>query len=255
MMLNQNQQMFNSNAIESSAKDKHVMPAKNTFMYGEMQRQEFSPYSDNGGNVVAVGGDGYVIIASDTRLSQGYSIMTREQPKLFQLTSQTVLGSTGCWCDILTFTRTIEARLKMYKYEHNRVLSTAAASQLIMNMLYSRRFFPYYISNVLAGLNAEGQGVVYSYDPIGHCEQSKYRAGGSSAALLQPLLDNQIGLKNIDNADESKRNNLTKDEAIKIIKDVFISATERDIYCGDSILIKIVTKDGFEDQTFDLRKD
>lgn len=169
-------------------------------------------------------------------------------------TNQTILGSTGCWCDILTFTRILEARLKMYKYEHNRTLTTPAASQLVTNMLYFRRFFPYYISNVLAGLDADGEGIVYSYDPIGHCERSKYRAGGSSAALLQPLLDNQIGLKNIENAEEAQKN-LSKEDALKIVKDVFISAAERDIYCGDGLVIKIITPEGITTERFELRKD
>jgi hypothetical protein len=34
---------------------------------------------------------------------QGYAILSREQPKVFRLSDKTVLGSTGCWCDILTF--------------------------------------------------------------------------------------------------------------------------------------------------------
>ena len=63
--------------------------------------------------IVAVAGEDFAIIASDTRLIQGYSILTREQPKLFKLSDQTVLGVSGCWCDVLTFTRTLEARMKV----------------------------------------------------------------------------------------------------------------------------------------------
>ncbi len=48
---------------------------------------------------------------------------------------------------------------------------------------------------------------------------------------------------------------LTVESAKKIIKDVFISAAERDIYCGDSILIKVISKNGIEEEKFDLRKD
>ena len=59
-------------------------------------------------------------------------------------------------------------------------------------MLTIRRFFPYYISNILAGLDNEGRGVVYSYDPVGHSERTTYRAAGSAVSLLQPLLDNQV---------------------------------------------------------------
>ena len=53
---------------------------------------------------VAIAGEDFCVIASDTRLSgHGYAILSREQPKLFKLSETTVLGSTGCWCDILTF--------------------------------------------------------------------------------------------------------------------------------------------------------
>jgi 20S proteasome alpha/beta subunit len=63
--------------------------------------------------IVAIAGEDFAIIASDTRLIQGYGILTREQPKLYKLTDQTVLGCSGCWCDILTYTRTLEARMKV----------------------------------------------------------------------------------------------------------------------------------------------
>ena len=35
---------------------------------------------------------------------------------------------------------------------------------------------------------------MYSYDPVGSYEREEFRAGGSAAALLQPLLDNQVRL-------------------------------------------------------------
>lgn len=225
------------------------------FSAGEKQVHNWSPYDDNGGSIVSIGGNGYVVIASDTRLSTGFKIYTRDQPKLFKLTNGTVLGSTGCWCDILTFTRVIEARIKMYKYEHNRVPSTAATAQLISNMLYFRRFFPYYISNIVVGIDESGQGVVYSYDPIGHMEKHTYRASGSSCSLLQPLLDNQVGLKNLEIVEGSRRSGLSKEAALQLVKDVFISAAERDIYCGDGVFINIITKDGVEEERFPLRQD
>ncbi|KYN36403.1 Proteasome subunit beta type-1 [Trachymyrmex septentrionalis] len=48
---------------------------------------------------------------------------------------------------------------------------------------------------------------------------------------------------------------LTQEKAIAILKDVFTSAAERDIYTGDGITIKIITKDGIEISSFALRKD
>ena len=37
-----------------------------------------------------------------------------------------------------------------------------------------------------------GKGCIYSFDPVGSYERETYRAGGSAASMLQPLLDNQV---------------------------------------------------------------
>ena len=80
----------------------------------------------------------------------------------------------------------------MYKQDHQKTMSTPAAAQMLSITLYHKRFFPYYISNILAGLDEEGKGAVYAYDPIGNFAKRTYKAGGSAGLLLQPLLDNQV---------------------------------------------------------------
>lgn len=215
----------------------------------------FSPYTDNGGTIVAIAGTDYAIIASETRLSTGYNVYTREQPKMFQLTPKTVLGSTGCWCDALSFAKVIEARVKNYLYEHNRTISTNACAQLVSTMLYYKRFFPYYISNIVAGLDDEGRGVIYSYDPVGFMEEHEYAAVGSSCSLIQSFLDNKIGQRNINGNLVLKRSNLPMEEALKITKDIFISAAERDMYVGDFVELQIITSGGTQKQRFELRHD
>jgi 20S proteasome subunit beta 6 len=48
---------------------------------------------------------------------------------------------------------------------------------------------------------------------------------------------------------------LTLDEALSIVKDVFVVATEGDIYTGDSVEIKIITKEGIRTEVFLLKHD
>uniref|UniRef100_A0A1A9X0X2 Proteasome subunit beta n=1 Tax=Glossina brevipalpis TaxID=37001 RepID=A0A1A9X0X2_9MUSC len=220
-----------------------------------MKHEDFHPYESNGGSIVAIAGDNFAVVAADSRLSSGYSIHTRNQNKLFQLSSNAVLASTGCWCDTLALTALVKARMQMYEHTHSKTMSTDALAQMLSILMYNRRFFPYYVSNIVAGLNSKGKGVVYSYDPIGHFEKSNCRAGGSAGTLLQPVLDNQIELKNIkpDNVDFPK--DLTIERAIAIASDAFISATERDIYTGDSVQINIITKNNIEVKELQLRKD
>ena len=155
---------------------------------------------------------------------------------------------------MVTFGRILDSQVKMYSYDHNHEISTQAASQLISIMLYNRRFFPYYIDNIVAGVDANGKGYVYSYDPVGHCENSSYRAAGSSVSLMQPFLDNQVGQKNMEGVDKEKFE-LSLDDAIKITKDVLTSATERDINSGDGIHLCVITKDGIREEKIDMRKD
>ncbi|WP_170833311.1 hypothetical protein, partial [Acinetobacter baumannii] len=64
---------------------------------------------------MAIAGEDFSIVASDTRLSEGFSIHTRDSLRCYKLTDKTVIGCSGLHGDCLTFTKIIEARLKMYK--------------------------------------------------------------------------------------------------------------------------------------------
>ncbi len=70
--------------------------------------------------------------------------------------------------------------------------------------------------------------------------------------MLLSLLDNQIGQKNIEGAVKTP---ITREKALMVIKDAFISAAERDTSTGDGIIINIITKNGIESEIFALRKD
>eukprot|EP00051_Salpingoeca_urceolata_P027281 m.480796 g.480796 ORF g.480796 m.480796 type:complete len:216 (-) comp21955_c0_seq1:62-709(-) len=212
----------------------------------------FEPYSQNGGTVVGIAGDDFAVIASDTRLSEDYSIHSRNSTKIHELTDSMVLGSAGFHGDVLTLLKQIRARLKMYKYNHNETMSAPSAAQMLSTMLYSHRFFPYYTYNVLAGIDEHGKGCVYGYDPVGNYERESCRAAGSASSLLQPLLDNQISKKNQQNPDETP---LTKERVVSLLKDVFTGAGERDIYTGDGVDICVITAEGVSHEFFPLRRD
>ena len=62
----------------------------------------------------------------------------------------------------------------------------------------------------------------------------------------------QIGFKNQSGVD---RTPLTLVKAVQLVKDVFISAAERDIYTGDAIFINIITSAGIQKEEFPLRRD
>ena len=76
---------------------------------------------------------------------------------------------------LILFSKVAEMRMKSYRHLHIKSMSTPAVAQMMATMLYHKRFFPYYISNILGGLDDEGKGCLYSYDPVGHMERNMYR--------------------------------------------------------------------------------
>ena len=208
-------------------------------------------YEFNGGTILAVAGDDYVVLGADTRLSTGYSILSRRVSKAVSLTSTCVIGSGGCYTDIQTLHKNLQIRSAMYKHDHACEMGSAQVAQLLSTTLYGRRFFPYYAFNIVAGIDAAGKGVVYTYDAIGSFEPKTYAAQGSGQKLIIPVLDNLVGHKNRLDA-QAKR---SLEDTVELVKDSFITAGERQINTGDAIELFLITKDGIETRVFELKKD
>lgn len=212
----------------------------------------FSPYTDNGGTVLAIAGEDFCVIAGDTRQSEGYNINSRRVPKVFKLNNQTVLTNAGFAADGVHLAKRVKQRMEWYTHAHDKEMPSPSVAQLMQTMLYGKRFFPYYVYNIVGGLDNEGRGCVYSFDPVGSYERRPYQAGGSAASLVQPFLDNQVGLKNIVDAPQTP---LSLDRALRLVRDAFTSATERDIYTGDYLQVMIVTREGVEEREYTLKFD
>ncbi|KAJ3196386.1 Proteasome subunit beta type-1 [Irineochytrium annulatum] len=239
---------------------------------GAPVEHRFSPYTDNGGfvcygfneflvsviltftcsTVLAIAGKDFCIVASDTRQSEGYSIHSRYAPKTHKLSQTAVLATGGMYADSMALVRRLEQRLEWYFHKHEKQMSAPALAQMLSTILYGKRFFPFYVWNVLGGLDENGEGCVFSYDPVGNFEKQKWNCAGSAGHLIQPFLDNQVGHKH-QGKDESIQ--ITQEEAIKVVKDAFTGATERDIYTGDNLEYHIITAAGVATFLHPLKKD
>ncbi|KAF3061788.1 Proteasome subunit beta type-6 [Daldinia childiae] len=236
-----------------------------------LREHRFNPYTDNGGSTLAIAGADFTIMAGDTRLTSGYSINTRYSPKVFKIggsnSSQSdaniLLSVVGFAADGEALKERLDAICKMYRYRHGKPMSVNACAKRLSTIMYQKRFFPYYVYAILGGIDEEGKGAVYSYDPVGSYEREQCRAGGAAGSLIMPFLDNQVNFKNQyvpgsgtgHDLQERERVPLPREEVEILVKDAFDSAVERHIEVGDALQVVIITKDGIEEKVLPLKKD
>lgn len=196
-------------------------------------------------------GKDFCIVAADTRISQGYSILSRDHSKTTRLTDQCVITSGGMVADIETLHKLLISKVKTYERTFKKSPSVESLAQLLGNTLYSRRFMPFYAFNLLCGLDKEGQGIVYGYDAIGSYDKLTYGVQGSGSELGSPILDNQFVGHNFLIKQVAPDVKVAEDTA----KDIINSIAERDIYTGDQVEIVIVDRNGVRVKRDAIRRD
>lgn len=174
-----------------------------------------------------------------------------------------VLSVVGFAADGQALKERLDAIVKMYRYQHGKPMSVKACAQRLSTVLYAKRFFPYYVHAILGGLDDEGRGALYSYDPVGSYEREQCRAAGAAASLIMPFLDNQVNFKNqyVPGSGEGHAleqrvaEPLPREEVERLVHDAFTSAVERHIEVGDGLQMMVVTKDGIEEIYRGLKRD
>lgn len=189
-------------------------------------------------------------------------------PKLFRIggddpSSRIVLSVVGFAADGHALKERLDNIVKMYRYQHGKAMSVKACAQRLSTILYGKRFFPYYVHAILGGMDEEGKGALYSYDPVGSYEREQCRAAGAAASLIMPFLDNQVNYKNqyVPGSGEGHAlqqrqvEDLDRETVQGLVRDAFTSAVERHIEVGDGLQMMIITKEGIEEVFEPLKRD
>jgi 20S proteasome subunit beta 6 len=128
-----------------------------------------------------------------------YSILSRDFSKIHQLNENVFLLSSGMVADVQALRGKLDEIIDGYEYKmfrrpHLHPTASMLCSQFLTKAktLYSKRFFPYYTFNLLAGITPDGEPRVYGYDAIGSYDTQPYAVQGSGQQLMVGLLDNQF---------------------------------------------------------------
>ncbi|EDQ89443.1 uncharacterized protein MONBRDRAFT_32253 [Monosiga brevicollis MX1] len=198
----------------------------------------------NGSAMVAMTGKGCIAIAADRRLGAQAQTVATDFQKLFQMGPTLFVGLPGLATDVQTFSQRLTFKLKLYKLREERDIEPKALTNLISSMLYEKRFGPYFIEPLIAGLDKDGQPYVASTDVIGcPMETTDFVVGGTSSDQLFGMCESLY------------KPNMEPDELFEVVSQALLNAQDRDALAGWGGVVHIVEKDKVTTRTLRGRMD
>ncbi|KDQ16840.1 hypothetical protein BOTBODRAFT_53901 [Botryobasidium botryosum FD-172 SS1] len=200
--------------------------------------------SYNGGSVVAMVGKNCVAIASDLRLgSQALTVATDFQ-KIFPVTDRIFLGLPGLATDVLTLKERFRFRVNMYTIKEEREIEPETFAHLVSSTLYERRFGPYFVEPVIAGLGKDNKPFIAATDLIGCLTLPKDFAVSGTAS------DKMFGV-----AEGLWEPDLEPEDLFETISQTLMNAVDRDAYSGWGAIVHVITPDKVITRTLKSRMD
>ena len=114
-----------------------------------------------------------VAIACDLRLGLQSLTVSNNFPKIFSY-GDVYLGLTGLATDVNTVSDLFRYKVNMYRLREERNISPSTMANLVSSSLYERRFGPFFVSPVVAGIDQKsGKPFICGFDSIGCIDFAK----------------------------------------------------------------------------------
>ena len=166
----------------------------------------------------------------------GYLIANKEAQKIFKIDDNLGLTIAGMVADAQEIVRVLKAQVELYKVgrEVDR-MGVEPATTLLSNIMYSKKFFPYYVQLLLGGIDTKPR--LYSFDPYGGIGVEDRVSTGSGSPVAYGVLEDRYKKKG------------TVETNLPIAVKALRAAMERDIATGDGISVVTVTEKGYREYT------
>lgn len=201
--------------------------------------------SYNGAAIVAMKGKNCVAIASDRRFGVQAQTVGMDFQKIFEMGPRLYVGLPGLATDVQTVHERLRFRLNLYELKENRRIKPKTFVSMVSNLLYERRFGPYFVEPVIAGLDPKTmEPYVASLDLIGcpmvtedfvvsgTCTEQMY---GMCESLWEPDME--------------------PDVLFETISQALMNAVDRDAVSGWGAIVHIIEKDKVTTRTLKARMD
>ncbi|KAF7559683.1 hypothetical protein G7046_g4475 [Stylonectria norvegica] len=202
-----------------------------------------TPTPPDGGACVAMVGKDCVAIACDLRLGVQAMTVSNNFPKIFQY-GDVFLGLTGLATDVNTVSDVFRYKTNMYRLREERAIAPRTFANLVSSSLYEKRFGPYFVSPVVAGLDPKtGKPFICGFDSIGCIDFAKdFIVSGTASEQLFGMCE---GLWEADMVRYALSPAVCwePDALFETISQSLLNAVDRDALSGWGAHVYIIEKD------------
>nr|CAB3265222.1 proteasome subunit beta type-2-like [Phallusia mammillata] len=178
-------------------------------------------------------GDGFVLLAADTAASHSIVMFKQDQDKMVSLGKNTVMSVVGEPGDACQFSEYVQKNLQLYKMRNGYEVSTRGMANFTRKILAEAlRKGPYFVHLLIGGCDPEEGCSLFFLDYLASSIQVPFAAHGYGSYFTLSLLDRW------------HRKNLTKDEAVELLKRCMAELKKRFIVTLPAVTIRIIDKDG-----------
>jgi len=177
-----------------------------------------------------------VVLATDTRVTAGGFIAHKRGKKLLKIDDNIAMTISGGVADAQNVVDTLKYYTNLYRIEKGRPMPVKAAAQVVSNMLFSSRLYPFIADVLVGGVDSTG-GSLFNVDFFGSINQEKMIATGSGSPVAYGVLEAEF------------KEGITATKAYPLAAKAIIAATRRNVATGDHFDVAILDKQGFRELT------
>ncbi|ODQ67021.1 N-terminal nucleophile aminohydrolase [Nadsonia fulvescens var. elongata DSM 6958] len=203
-----------------------------------------NPQEINGGAAVAMVGKDCVAIACDLRMGSSALGVSNDFEKIFNY-GNVYLGLTGLATDVLTLSDVFKFKTNLYKMREERAIEPQTFANLVSSTLYEKRFGPYFVGPIVAGINSvDNKPFICGFDLIGCIDFAKdFIVSGTASDQLYGMCESlwEPGLE--------------ADDLFETISQALLNGLDRDALSGWGAVVYIITKEKVVKRLLKTRQD
>jgi len=187
------------------------------------------PFTKTGTTIVGVRGKEWVILAADTRSTNGPVVANKNCKKIHRISDNIFCCGAGTAADTRFTTKMAECSLYGFKLKYERVCMVSHCVSILKRHLFSYQGYVQ-ASLILGGVDEKGV-YLHGIHPHGSVDSLPYTAQGSGSYAAIGILESKW------------RDGLSPEEGVELACDAIEAGIRNDLYSGSNIDVCLIMVD------------